>query len=57
MHVELNLSADELGKIIGKNRATIYRYENNEIVNIPHGVIKSFSKALKVTPSWIMGWE
>ena len=40
---ELGISADELGKRIGKNRATIFRYENAE--------------ALLTTPRELMGWE
>ena len=31
--VELNLSVDEVASRLGKNRATVYRYENN--VQIP----------------------
>jgi len=29
-------SADQLGELLGKNRATIYRYESSEIENIPN---------------------
>lgn len=28
---EIGLSVDELAEILGKNRATVYRYESNEI--------------------------
>ena len=35
---ELGLSADDLARIIGKDRATIYRYEKDEIGNIPINV-------------------
>ena len=33
--IELGLSVDELAKKIDKNRATVYRYENNDIENLP----------------------
>ena len=55
--LELGLSADELGKRINKNRATIYRYESNDIENLPTTVIPSLAKALETTPAYIMGWE
>ena len=37
----LNLSVDELAARLGKNRATVYRYENNEIENLPLSVLHS----------------
>ena len=53
----LGLSADELGQLIGKNRATIYRYENNDIENLPTTALEPLAKALDVTPSYLMGWS
>lgn len=53
----LGLSADELGQLIGKNRATIYRYENNDIENLPTTALEPLAKALDVTPSYLMGWN
>lgn len=32
--IELGLSADELAERIQKNRATVYRYEGDEIANL-----------------------
>lgn len=54
---ELNLSVDELAHKLGKNRATIYRYEGNEIENLPITVLEPLSKVLKTTPAYLMGWE
>ncbi|MDP4109600.1 MAG: helix-turn-helix transcriptional regulator [Bacillota bacterium] len=53
---ELKLSVDELAKMLNKNRATVYRYENDEIENLPYSVIERLSEALKTTPSYLMGW-
>ncbi len=53
----LGLSADELGQLIGKNRATIYRYENNDIENLPTTALEPLAKALGVSPSYLMGWS
>ena len=54
---ELEMSADELGKRIGKNRATIFRYENGDIENLPINVLKPIAEALLTTPEFLMGWE
>lgn len=54
---ELSISAEELGKRVGKNRATIYRYENGGIEKLSIDMIKPFAKALDTTPEYLMGWE
>ena len=54
---ELGISADRLGALIGKSRATIYRYENGCIENMPVTVLEPIAKALKTTPAALMGWE
>ena len=37
--IELKISADELADKIGKSRATVYRYENGDIENMPTTVL------------------
>ena len=32
---ELEMTADELADMIGKSRATVYRYENGDIEDMP----------------------
>lgn len=54
---ELKMSADDLGELVGKNRATIYRYEKNEIENMPYSIIERLAKVLKVSPAYLMGWD
>ena len=53
---DLNITVDELAEALGKNRATIYRYENNEIEKLPTDVIEPLSKILKATPAYFLGW-
>lgn len=55
--LELKLSADQLADLIGKNRATVYRYESDEIDNMPLSVLEPLAKALKVKPSYLLGWD
>lgn len=54
--VELGLSADQLAEKLGKNRATVYRYEGDEIENLPLSVIVPLADALQVSPAYLMGW-
>lgn len=51
-----NISVDKLAELIGKNRATIYRYESNEIEKLPTSVLEPLCKALNTTPAYLMGW-
>ena len=53
---EANLTVDELAKKIGKNRATIYRYENGDIKDLPISILESLAIALNTTPAYLMGW-
>ncbi|NLZ52700.1 MAG: repressor LexA [Thermoanaerobacteraceae bacterium] len=53
----LGMSVDELADKLGKNRATIYRYESAEIENLPLNILEPLAKALDVTPSYLMGWD
>lgn len=54
---ELKMSADELGKKLGKDRSTIYRYEKGDIENLPLDILEPIAKALETTPQYLMGWE
>ena len=51
-----NMSVDELASKLGKNRATIYRYENGDIENLPLDALDPLAKALRTTPGYLMGW-
>ena len=53
----LGLSVGELASRLNKNRATIYRYENGDIEDMPITVLEPLAKALNTTPAYIMGWE
>lgn len=55
--LELGYTADALAKLLNKNRATIYRYENGDIENMPIDVLEPLAKALNTTPAYLMGWQ
>jgi transcriptional regulator with XRE-family HTH domain len=54
---DLKMSADELGKLIGKDRSTIYRYEKGDIETMPIEILEPVAKFLQTTPQHLMGWD
>ena len=54
---ELRMSADELGRRLGKDRSTIYRYEKGDIENLPLDILEPIAEILQTTPAYLMGWE
>ena len=53
----LGLSVDDVAEKLGKNRATIYRYESDDIENLPAPVLEPLAKVLQTTPAELMGWD
>ena len=53
---ELGLSVEDVAKLLNKNRATVYRYESNDIENLPITILEPLAKILKTTPAILMGW-
>lgn len=54
---DLGISVDEVARRLGKHRATVYRYESNEIENLPTDVLEPLAVVLQTTPAALMGWE
>lgn len=55
--LEVGLSVDQVAEKIGKNRATVYRYESSEIEKFPTDILEPLANALYTTPAYLMGWE
>lgn len=53
---ELNLGVDYVAEMIGKSRATLYRYENGDIEKMPISILKPLADILKTTPAELMGF-
>lgn len=54
---ELGMSQEELARRAGyTSRSTIARIEHGEI-NLPQSKVIDIAQALRVTPSYLMGWE
>ena len=51
---ELKMSVDELARRIGKDRSTVYRYENGDIENMPIELLPQMIEALETTPQELL---
>ena len=55
--LQLGLTMLELSQKVGVSEATISRWESGDIANMKRDKIISLANALKVEPSFVMGWE
>ena len=53
---QLGMSVDDLAAKLGKNRATIYRYES-DAVDMPAAFLKPLADALDMDPAELMDWD
>ena len=53
---ECGLSVIELASRLQKSRSTVYRYESDEIQDMPITVLEPLANALSTTPAYLMGW-
>lgn len=56
LRTKRGMSIDELAEKLGKNRTTVYRYENGDIENLPLDILNPLAEALDTTPGNLMGW-
>lgn len=54
--LELGLPVEDVAKKLGKNRATVYRYESSFIENLPIQTLEPLAKILMTSPAYLMGW-
>lgn len=52
----LGLTLEQVGEYLGVNKATVQRYES-ENIDIKRTVALKLSEVLNVTPGYVMGWE
>lgn len=52
--INKGLTQEELGKLIGVQRAAINKYESGLVVNLKRTTIAALAKALDVKPSWLL---
>lgn len=55
--LELGLSLEAVGNIVGVGKSTVRKWENGLIKNMGRDKIALVAQALRVTPGYLMGWE
>lgn len=53
----LDMTVEQLADNLGKNKATVYRYESGEVENISRNTLIKIAKVLNCSPAYLMGWE
>lgn len=51
------ISQEELGKVCGTTKQTIYKYETGIITNIPLDKLDKIASTLDVSSVYLMGWD
>lgn len=54
---EKNMTLEDVARSINVGRATIYKYENGMITNIPSDKVELLASLFSVSPSYLMGWN
>lgn len=55
--ISLNLTLEEVGNYVGVAKSTVRKWETGAIENMGRDKIVKLAEILKVSPSYIMGWE
>lgn len=53
----LGYSGEYVGKLLGVDKTTIYRYEKGEIEKLPISIIRKLARVLQTNPEYLMGWS
>lgn len=54
---EHKMTQEDLGKIIGVQKAAIQKYEKGTVKNIKRASLIKLAEALETTPEYILGWD
>ena len=55
--LELGFSYRDLEKMTGVSASTLCRYENGTIIETAVNKLQSIAKGLRVSPSYLAGWD
>ena len=55
--IELELTLEELGNMVGAGASTVRKWETGYIKNMRSDKIRRVADALGVTPAYLMGWD
>lgn len=51
------MTQEEVGKMLGLQRAAIQKYENDAVENIPVKTVEKLAILFGVSPMYLLGWE
>ena len=54
---ELGLTQEELGRLCGTTKQSVFKYENGIVTNIPLDRLSTIAEKLNVSTAYLMGWE
>jgi len=54
--IELGLTQEEVGKVVGISRSAVQKHEKGIIINVYTSTVELFAKALKCSPAYLMQW-
>jgi len=57
IRLEHGLSMEEFGKIVGVGKATVSRWESNNVAQIKTSDIYTISNYFNVSPVWVLGYD
>lgn len=57
LRIERGMSQEDLGKIVGVNRAAVQKWEKGSVENIKRSTIKKLSQVFNVSPCDLMKWD
>lgn len=53
----IGMSQTELAEKLNISKQTLYKYEKNIITNVPSNKIEEIADILKISESYLMGWD
>ena len=52
---QLNISADDVARLLKISRSTVFRYENGRIRKVPADILEKLAEILLTTPAYLIG--
>lgn len=56
LRLQLGMTLEEVGDIVGVSKSTVLKWENGNIANMRRDKIALLAKALHTSPAYLMGW-
>ncbi len=54
--IDMGLTQEEVGAVVGISRSAVQKYEKNVIKNVYTSTVELFAQALRCSPAYLLGW-